>query len=426
MNAKKILYLCDLNLTNGGAQRITFKTLGCLSKMFNIIVYMPEKPSHESLSLLSSLRIEYILDTELNIERLKSTIISKKIDLILIQWENFHWIFLAYQIKKSMGIEYVVFVHELPVIGTPTGKIKSWYFEVYLKLLRIFYNRILDMRYKEAGKNSTNQVARALKIKKNVSLNLMLKTMAEILFTIKGLKSAKKIIAMGPASKFYIDNYLKLGNIIELKHVAAPDIIVNTDLYNKSYIYDICFMAARLEPEKGIFDMLVIVHYIKKIVNYNIKAVVLGRFINDRTEKIFLSKIKELDLESNIFLLGFVSEEEKINILCSSKVFLYPSTKDVFSISLADALACGLPVVVFDLPFVRQFDQVGINKVKYRDINAMSTKVIELLNLFIKERAKYNNLRETISKNLISSFSWDITCNEQVQAISVAFDDIHH
>jgi glycosyltransferase involved in cell wall biosynthesis len=36
-----------------------------------------------------------------------------------------------------------------------------------------------------------------------------------------------------------------------------------------------------------------------------------------------------------------------------SKIFLYPSRKDVWSLVIGEALACGLPVIAYDLPGIK-------------------------------------------------------------------------
>ena len=175
---------------------------------------------------------------------------------------------------------------------------------------------------------------------------------------------------------------------------------------------------ARLEPRKGIFDVLEVVHRVKKMVDYEPRVVMLGRFVDEKTRAAFLRKSKKLKLEPNIYLPGFVSENEKLEILASSKVFLYPSKKDVFSISLADALSMGLPAVTYDMPFVTQFGNPGVYRVRLGDKKMMSKKVAEILKLCNSEPIKYADLRKVIQDDLRSKFSWDITCNEQIQAIN--------
>ena len=56
---------------------------------------------------------------------------------------------------------------------------------------------------------------------------------------------------------------------------------------------------------------------------------------------------EELKIEENVDILGFLdSEEDVIAGMKSSKVFVLPSMREGFGISLLEANACGLPAVV--------------------------------------------------------------------------------
>jgi glycosyltransferase involved in cell wall biosynthesis len=432
MEPNRLLYLCDLNLKNGGAQRITYKTIGCLSKVFQIILYITDEPSPESLSLLNELRLEYVLDRDLDEQRLRSLISSKNIGLVLIQWENPKWIITLYRIKKSIGVKYAIFLYELPIIGVPTNKfIKNWYLLAsghHLKdAINIFFEMterksVPALHHYEDDKFSGGKGDP----KKSVSESIrgLLRKITRVTDTYKGLMEAEKVISMGPASKFYIDNFLRLGNVAEVRHIASSDISVKDSVKNTHFSFDICYMA-RLEPRKGIFDVLEVVHRVKKMLDYEPRIAILGRFVDEKTRADFLRKSKKLKLEPNIYLPGFVSEDEKLEILGSSKVFLYPSKKDVFSISLADALSMGLPAVAYDMPFVTQFGNPGVYRVRLGDTKMMSRKVSEILGLCNSESIKYADLRKVIQEDFRSKFSWDITCNEQIQAINSLVANLH-
>ncbi len=56
--------------------------------------------------------------------------------------------------------------------------------------------------------------------------------------------------------------------------------------------------------------------------------------------------IKDLNIENNVKLLGFVSDQDKINYLQASDVFVLP-TEDLegFGIVILEAMACNLPVI---------------------------------------------------------------------------------
>ena len=427
MNKKKILYICDLNLVHGGAQRITIETLPRMSKFFDIILYMSNTPTQDVLTILNCLKIKIIIDLAPTKDKLKVIVQRENINLLLIQWENPDWILLGHEIKNQLGLNYTLFLYEVPLINTPVITVfENWYIHSFFKLYFDLFKQFINASNKHLPNDNKiliNEVPTNMRYKKNnllviKKLHGLKKYFDKIKNTKKGLKGAIKLIAMGEASKYYIDRYFGFKNLILVKHCASSDIKSVEGMFNVEVKYDLCFMAARLEPGKGIFDIVDITYRVKKILNREIKIAIVGQFINPMIKEQFNKKLKRLQLVDNVILLGFVSESQKVETLCSSKVFIYPSKKDIFSISLANALFCGLPAVVYDLPFVNQFKEIPIYKTKYRNIENMSKKTAELITMYEFEPSKFKELKERIKNTFNSKFNWDKTSEEQIEAIN--------
>ena len=62
----------------------------------------------------------------------------------------------------------------------------------------------------------------------------------------------------------------------------------------------------------------------------------------------FVNTKKIVDVEhiGNIHFLGYVNENEKAELYALSDVFIHPSKSEGFSISILEALAYGLPVLI--------------------------------------------------------------------------------
>jgi glycosyltransferase involved in cell wall biosynthesis len=143
-----------------------------------------------------------------------------------------------------------------------------------------------------------------------------------------------------------------------------------------------------------------------------IKVAILGCFINEYIKQLFLRKAKELNIIKNIDILGYLSEDEKFKVLRSMRLFLYPSIKDCFSISFIEAMACGCPSVVYDLPFTKQFRTEAMFKIRYRDLHTMANIVCKLIMLSHTQPTEFLSLRKS-TINFARQFKWDEVCKNE-------------
>jgi len=118
---------------------------------------------------------------------------------------------------------------------------------------------------------------------------------------------------------------------------------------------------------------------------------------------------KKLNLESNVHFTGFVSEQEKKEILQTAWVVVNTSLKEGWGITNIEANACGVPVVASNSPGLR--DSVVDGKtgflVEHNDIKALANRVIQTL--------QDKTLRESLSQNATkwaSQFTWDRAAKE--------------
>ncbi len=109
-------------------------------------------------------------------------------------------------------------------------------------------------------------------------------------------------------------------------------------------LYDVLYVG-RLSRHKRIDLLIKAVSLVKEDIP-DIKCGIIG----DGPEMVELTRLaEELKIEENVAFLGFLdAEEEVIAGMKSSKVFVLPSTREGFGISVLEANACGLPAVVVD------------------------------------------------------------------------------
>jgi glycosyltransferase involved in cell wall biosynthesis len=135
-------------------------------------------------------------------------------------------------------------------------------------------------------------------------------------------------------------------------------------------------MVGRLVPIKGhvyLFDALSLVR--ERLPEVQLRIVGDGPIRSDLQRY-----VQERGLGGNVVFTGRVTEEEKIQLLHSSSVFVSSSLLEGFGLVLLEAMACGLPVVAFDLPTYREFmDSRSGFLVPERDAQALAEHIIHLL-----------------------------------------------
>ena len=140
--------------------------------------------------------------------------------------------------------------------------------------------------------------------------------------------------------------------------------------------YDACFLG-RLNNSKGIMELP---HIWKKVVKElpNAKLGIIGSGTSEMTEKL-KNEIFKCKMEDNIDMLGFVETLETYAIMKASKVFLFTSHEEGWGIAIAEAMACGLPVVAYNLPVYKHIFKSGIIECSFKNIDEMAENTIALL-----------------------------------------------
>jgi glycosyltransferase involved in cell wall biosynthesis len=205
---------------------------------------------------------------------------------------------------------------------------------------------------------------------------------------------------LSPKIKFHV---IAPGNGIDLEKFATK-----SDVSKK---YDAIFFA-RLIPEKGLYDLPAI----WKQVTERIPRAVLGvagivedqRFVNR-----FLELVSDLGLSRSIAFLGELKEDALKNLIRSSKLTLYPSLADSFSLVTLESLACGLPVVAYDIPAIRHnFGKCdAVFRCRIKDKDSMAEKALSILeneSLIMRLSKK--------AKEYSVNFDWKNVVNAEKQA----------
>ncbi len=127
---------------------------------------------------------------------------------------------------------------------------------------------------------------------------------------------------------------------------------------------------------------------------------------------------RRLEAIGNFVHHGVVDEKTKIELLLSSKVFIFPSAFEGWGIAVGEALSYGLPVVVWDLPVYDELwgDCDCIRKVRRYDYKRFAREAIFALDnyrklskearmLSKKVRTRWEDIGKIVHDTIVKNYS---------------------
>jgi glycosyltransferase involved in cell wall biosynthesis len=233
--------------------------------------------------------------------------------------------------------------------------------------------------------------------------------------TLSLLKRAKAIIAVSN----FTAKALRVHGVSDVKifvsgNAVNVNFISNVEPINAEKSYDGVFVG-RIAKEKGVFDLL---NVWKRVVEKKkgAKLLIIGSGLEVQAVK---EAVVKLNLENKVFLRGRCSDRELCGLLNSSKVFVFPSLFEGWGIAVAEALACGLPVVAYDIPALREvFGKCkGVFLVPVKNIEYVVSTVLKILNLNEDEWRKLSHYSRVYSE----SFSWEKVAEKDLEVLKSLF-----
>jgi glycosyltransferase involved in cell wall biosynthesis len=158
---------------------------------------------------------------------------------------------------------------------------------------------------------------------------------------------------------------------LDSEHSAPPTLQPTS-----SRSYDACSIG-RITRNKGTLDLIRCwAGVVAKIPNAKLLISGTAQSLDFQNE--VKSLIHKLDLSSNVGLRGYVLPAEKQEILGSSKLFVFPSYEEGWSLSVMEAAAYGALPVVYNIPAFRYLGSAA-EFVPVGRVDLLSSKVIALL-----------------------------------------------
>ena len=159
--------------------------------------------------------------------------------------------------------------------------------------------------------------------------------------------------------------------------------------------------AARITPWKGQHHLLEA--FGKVACNHpEMRLLFVGApiFDNDGYDQRLRTRVDELKLNHRVIFAGF--RPDLANVLSAMDIFAYPSLeKDTSPLALLSAMACGLPILAFDIEGVREvIDESGM-LIPVGDDNKMA----DALDLLVRDISFRNQLANRSREKAVRQFS---------------------
>lgn len=154
----------------------------------------------------------------------------------------------------------------------------------------------------------------------------------------------------------------------------------------------------RLDPRNGLSTIIQAMAGINKQFS-EAKLIVAG---DGPLRRFYERRVKKLHLEGKVLFLGQV-KDERPELYSSSDLYLCPTTRASFGITLLEAMACGTPLVISDIIGFRELIDGGqeARLVPPRDVQAWARTITELLNN--REKREQMRLAGLLK---VRQFSW--------------------
>lgn len=293
-------------------------------------------------------------------------ILKRDIDLIVSPIETPFCVFPAFAASLITGIPWTAIIHNVPV-----------------------YSRLPEEGLDRAGYSASfEDLHQYIKQNKHKGKRTHFTILSAILnYVLYKILRTTTVIGVGTAVRDLkiIDKHIRVKEVFPANSVPVEDITkARIDEADEKKEYDALFVGG-LRSQKGIFDAIDAWHLVVR-KNPSLNLYIVGK----QREKEIVKRIEKLieghGLTKNVHFLfdplegaPFIADVWKS--MKKSRMLIFPSTIDAWSITVGEALSFGLPVVGYDIFALRHAygDCEAVIRVPIGDVNQLAAKILDLL-----------------------------------------------
>ena len=228
---------------------------------------------------------------------------------------------------------------------------------------------------------------------------------------------AKRIIAVSKSTKKDLTRLYKVPEgKIEVIYEGISDNNFQFSIFNFQKVFNdkifkpyfLCI--GRLEERKNITGIVESFEILKKKHKVPHKLILVGKF-GFGAERI-KSKISESDYRNDIILTGYVSDNEKSDLLKNAEIFLFPTFYEGFGLPILEAQSVGTPVVTSNISSMPEVAGESTVLVDPKDSSAIAEAAYKL----ISDESYKNDIIQKGLEN-VKRFSWEKCAREVADII---------
>lgn len=202
-------------------------------------------------------------------------------------------------------------------------------------------------------------------------------------------------------SKYWKEVFLKLSipskkliiieNWLEDQSIKISENLSVTQFHKDQQSFKMVFLS-RIEKEKGMDDLILLADQLKKQnVDFLIDVYGAGSYL-----EVFLKETEEKNLSSYIFYKGWLSPDQKLQLLNNYHLTIFPSRTEGYPNSILDFILAKIPIIAYDIPAI---SHVFSDALEYYKTNEdLVEKVGEVLEYFDSYQYKILDLNRRILK----------------------------